>query len=180
MARSTTKDAQDLFHSLRSAYVATPTNLKVHHSHFVLIFVLDHWICFETEITLMFLFELIFRRSSTCMFVSRSSQLWSRYSMLCSCFNSLLDPCFSIRLCMWVQICEFWCSWLREFGCNPKSLSYMFRIGLILLICRFKNCIFKLTVQLERLWSFDILDLQFGYSIHHYVVECLFALSVYN
>lgn len=42
MARSTTKDAQDLFHSLRSAYVATPTNLKVHHSHFVLIFVLDH------------------------------------------------------------------------------------------------------------------------------------------
>ncbi|KAF8380746.1 hypothetical protein HHK36_028236 [Tetracentron sinense] len=29
MARSTTKDAQALFHSLRSAYTTTPTNLKV-------------------------------------------------------------------------------------------------------------------------------------------------------
>ena len=29
MARSTGKDAQALFHSLRSAYAATPTTLKV-------------------------------------------------------------------------------------------------------------------------------------------------------
>ncbi|KAH9608056.1 hypothetical protein KSS87_019843 [Heliosperma pusillum] len=29
MARSTSKDAQALFHSLRSAYTATPTNLKI-------------------------------------------------------------------------------------------------------------------------------------------------------
>ncbi|PON63280.1 DAD/Ost [Trema orientale] len=29
MARSTGKDAQALFHSLRSAYAATPTNLKI-------------------------------------------------------------------------------------------------------------------------------------------------------
>ncbi|XP_057963502.1 dolichyl-diphosphooligosaccharide--protein glycosyltransferase subunit DAD1 [Malania oleifera] len=29
MARSTSKDAQALFHSLRSAYSATPTNLKI-------------------------------------------------------------------------------------------------------------------------------------------------------
>nr|AAK83613.1 At2g35520/T32F12.10 [Arabidopsis thaliana] len=38
MVKSTSKDAQDLFHSLHSAYTATPTNLKVHHYHFVLIF----------------------------------------------------------------------------------------------------------------------------------------------
>lgn len=29
MAKSTSKDTQALFHSLRSAYAATPTNLKV-------------------------------------------------------------------------------------------------------------------------------------------------------
>ncbi|CAL9235643.1 unnamed protein product [Arabidopsis halleri] len=37
MARSSTsKDAQDLFHSLRSAYLATPTNLKI----------IDLYVCF--------------------------------------------------------------------------------------------------------------------------------------
>ncbi|EOA28159.1 hypothetical protein CARUB_v10024348mg [Capsella rubella] len=36
MVKSTTKDAQDLFRSLRSAYVATPTNLKL----------IDMYVCF--------------------------------------------------------------------------------------------------------------------------------------
>lgn len=39
MARSTGKDAQALFHSLRSAYAATPTTLKVGpHKPFALLF----------------------------------------------------------------------------------------------------------------------------------------------
>ncbi|XP_010505062.1 PREDICTED: dolichyl-diphosphooligosaccharide--protein glycosyltransferase subunit DAD2-like [Camelina sativa] len=36
MVKSTTKDARDLFHTLRSAYVATPTNLKI----------IDLYVCF--------------------------------------------------------------------------------------------------------------------------------------
>jgi len=43
--KSTSKDAQDLFRSLRSAYSATPTNLKVRHCCFLLnlrFFLKDH------------------------------------------------------------------------------------------------------------------------------------------
>ncbi|KAL9301751.1 Dolichyl-diphosphooligosaccharide--protein glycosyltransferase subunit DAD1 [Arabidopsis thaliana] len=36
MVKSTSKDAQDLFHSLHSAYTATPTNLKI----------IDLYVCF--------------------------------------------------------------------------------------------------------------------------------------
>ena len=67
---STTKDAQALVHSLRSAYAATPTNLKVSLS---LSLLMGMWVRFET------LTELVYCRSSICTWCLRSSLPWFRY-----------------------------------------------------------------------------------------------------
>lgn len=102
MARSTSKDAQDLFHSLRSAYASTPTNLKVHHHYHRFV----HWIfrfVSKLKSPSCSCFRTVFRRSSTCMFVLRYSQLWSRYSnllfldSLCMGISDLLALMFMVR-----------------------------------------------------------------------------------
>lgn len=87
MVKSTSKDAQDLFRSLHSAYSATPTNLKVSQSPFPSLFAHPLWNLFS------------FCRSSTCMSFSPSSLLWFRYA-----YRWLLDLRFSSRSVVIFQV----------------------------------------------------------------------------